>query len=74
MTIIKTMTIVIQNKTESFKLTCLTCALSVGLSQNMCNASLILRANREDASSMMAKLSREHAERHAKELFRRLKM
>ena len=46
------MTIVIQQiKQKVLKLTCLTCALSVGLSQSkyMCNASLILRANREDA-------------------------
>ena len=35
---------------------------------------LILRANREDALSMLAKLSREHEERDANELFRCLKM
>ena len=61
----------------SFKLTCLTCALSVGLSQSTYAQrlfELMLRANREDAWSMMAKLSREHAERHADELSRCLKM
>ena len=60
--------------TQSFKLTCLTCALSVSLSRSMCNASLILRANHEDAWSIIATLSWENAELHANELFRCLKI